>query len=138
MTNTTDNLKNDIETAPNKEKVAEALTSSEALTAFVESVKVFEAEYGDYKLTKRKRKQLAKDFGVEEEKVNGWQKVSDILDHIDLVELAKKHPDSVRKIVKGVASIVGFFVGPVKAIVDGIDATSDSSADSNSLVFLHF
>lgn len=70
-------------------------------------------EYSDYKLTKEMRQQLQKELNVTDETASNWQSVVDVLDHIDLTELARKHPEEIGKAAKTITSIVGCVFAPV-------------------------
>lgn len=89
------------------EKIQEG---TEALQAAVDTIR---DEYKDYKLTKQQKDELAAELGVEKKTVDGWQTVSDVLDHIDLVQIAKKHPEAIGKVSKGIARVIGTFVPAV-------------------------
>ena len=110
-----------------KQKIFSALLNAQTWETFNDSLELVKKEFGDFKITRLQRKQLAKDIGVEENEINTWQTVADVLDHIDIVELAKKHPEVVRKIIKGIAFIVGIFVPVVEKAVQTLDATSDKT-----------
>ena len=59
---------------------------------FQQIISVMKEEYSDYKLTKEMRQQLQNELNVTDETASNWQSVVDVLDHIDLTELARKHP----------------------------------------------
>lgn len=80
---------------------------------FQQIISVIKEEYNDYKLTKEMRQQLQEELNVSVETANNWQSVVDVLDHIDLTELAKKHPEEIGKATKTITSIVGCVFAPV-------------------------
>lgn len=77
---------------------------------------VVRKEYGDFKLTKGMKKKLAKELGEPEETVDAWQKVGDVLDHIDVAVLAKKHPEAIGKVAGMIIAVLSCFFPAVGAI----------------------
>ncbi len=96
------------------------LTKDETLESLEETINFVRQEYGEYEVTPKMREELQNELEVDAEIAKGWKKVTDILDHIDLCELAKKHPEAIGKIGRGVASIIGFFVGPVGTVANKV------------------
>jgi len=80
--------------------------SDDSVNSLYELIK---EEVGSYKLTKEMRQEAAAKFGVDQETANGWQTVVDVLDHIDMVSLAEKHPEKITSIVTAVLDVVGIF-----------------------------
>lgn len=80
---------------------------------FQQIISVMKEEYSDYKLTKEMRQQLQNELNVTDETASNWQSVVDVLDHIDLTELARKHPEEIGKAAKTITSIVGCVFAPV-------------------------
>lgn len=108
---------------PAKADIANTLASAESLEALNLSLDIIKEEYGDYKLTQEMRQQLAEELGESEECAKGWQNIVDILDHIDLNELAKKHPERIGKVSKTIAGIIGSFCPVVGLTAIAPDST---------------
>lgn len=69
-------------------------------------------EVDDYKLTKEMRKKIIDETGADEATVNKWQTVADVIQHVDTVELAKKHPGATASAVKVAATVIGICIPP--------------------------
>lgn len=93
--------------------ITEQLSTEETIDAIEGTIALFKEEYGNYMVTKEMREELQKELGVDEETANGWEKMSDILNHIDVYELAKRHPETVGQIARGIASVIGNFFSPI-------------------------
>lgn len=89
-----------------KEGVMQTVVTEDSIQALSTAMSVVKKEYGDFKLTQEMRRELARELGESEESADGWQTVVDILDHIDLNELAKKHPEKIGSIIKIIVSII--------------------------------
>ncbi len=114
---------NTLRTQENKEKtmhVVEQLATEDTLQSMEDTINIVRQEYGNYKITKEMRKELEKEFGVDSTVSNGWEKVSDILDHIDVYEVVKRHPEAMGKVARSIASVIGLFFGPVGTIAHNI------------------
>jgi F420-0:gamma-glutamyl ligase-like protein len=98
--------------------ITEQVANENTITAVEEAIDIVKKEYGDYTVSEEMRKELEKELGVDEDVAKGWKKVSDILDHIDIYEIAKKHPEGLGKVARGIGSIVGLFISPVGRIAD--------------------
>ena len=96
-------------------EIAQVVLSEESIGALNSAFDVIKKEYGDFKLTQEMRQNLANELGETAESADGWQTVAEILDHIDINELAKKHPDAIGKISKVVLGIVCTFVPAASA-----------------------
>ena len=105
-----------VESTLTKKEIAQSIATEESFDALNTTLDIIKEEYGDYTLTQEMRQELAKELGESEECAKGWQKVADILDHVDMNELAKKHPEKVAKVSKAAAGIIGAFF-PVAARV---------------------
>lgn len=92
-----------------KEGVVQTVVTEDSIQALNIAMSVVKKEYGEFKLTQDMRQNLAKELGVSEESADGWQTVVDILDHIDLHELAKKHPDKIGMVSKTIVGIITCF-----------------------------
>ena len=98
-----------MEIAIAKEEVVQNIVTEESINALSTALDVVKKEYGDYKLTKEMRYELANELGESEECADGWQTVVDILNHIDINELAKKHPEKIGKVSKTIINIISSF-----------------------------
>ena len=98
----------------------ENVTNEDTTTAVEETFKIMKEEYGEYKLTKKMKKELAEELGADKETVNGWEKLSDVLDHVDIAVLAKKHPEAIGKVAKGIASVVGCVFPAVGIVANAV------------------
>lgn len=96
-----------------KSELLENATNKETVNALQDIVSVIKEEYNDYQLTKEMRLQIQKELNVSEETVNSWQTIVDVLDHIDITELARKHPEEIGKTAKTITSIIGCVFAPV-------------------------
>ncbi len=101
-------------------QVVEELSTENAVKSMEETINIVRQEYGNYKITQKMREELKEELGVDAEVANGWEKVSDIFDHIDIYELVKRHPEAMGKVARWVASIVGMFFGPVGTVAHNI------------------
>ena len=104
------------------------LGNSGAVEVTKDLIEAVKEEIGDYKLTREMRKNAAKELGVDEETASGWQKMVDVLDHIDTVELAKKHPEKINKGLKVASQIAGTFFAPVGKIGDWMPEKAGAKA----------
>lgn len=106
------------QTIDNKQvsEIVSQINNQEYIDAMQKTITIMKEEYGDFKLTKKMRKQLQEELGETQETVNGWQTVVDVLDHIDMTELAKKHPEEIGKAAKTIASFIGNVFPIVKII----------------------
>lgn len=86
--------------------IIQNIVTTESIDALSSALDVVKKEYGDYKLSKEMRMELAQELDESEECTDGWQTVVDILNHIDINELAKKHPENIGKVSKTVVSII--------------------------------
>ncbi len=100
--------------------ITEQLSTEESIQSMKETINIVRQEYGNYKITKEMQKELEKELGVDATVSNGWEKISDILDHIDIYEVVKRHPEEMGKAARGVASVIGLFFGPVGTVAHNI------------------
>lgn len=89
-----------------KEILVRNVVTEDSINALGSAMEIVKREYGDFKLTNEMRQALANELGEPEEYVDNWQKVVDVLDHIDINELAKKHPEKIGQISKAVVGII--------------------------------
>lgn len=102
-----------------KEDILQNIVNEDSFNALNSAIDVVKKEYGNFMLTNEMRRELAKELGVSEECADGWQRVVDVLDHIDINALAKKHPEAIGKISKTIMGIIlSIFpiAAPAKAI----------------------
>lgn len=90
-------------------QVVEQIGTEEAADTLTSAVKIVQEEYGDFKLSKSMKMKLAQDLNESEEVIDGWQRVSDVLDHIDMVALAQRHPEAIGKIAGTIVSVLSLF-----------------------------
>lgn len=98
----------------------EKAIDSDAVGVSQAIVNAVKEEVADYKLTREMRTQAMQEFGVDEATVNGWQTVSDLMDHLDLVELAKRHPEEINRTIASVLSFLSFIpvVGALHRVIE--------------------
>lgn len=96
-------------------KLMSDIVTDESIDAFDSAVNMLKQEYGEYQLTATMRKQLAEELGEDQAVVDTWQSIVDVLDHIDMVELAKKHPEAIGKATKTIVSVVSIFFPAARA-----------------------
>ena len=96
-------------TQESKTNMIQNIVTEDSISALDSALDVVKKEYGNFKLTKKMRHEFAKELGETEETADSWQTVVDILDHIDINELAKKHPEAIGKVSKTIINIVSFF-----------------------------
>lgn len=89
-----------------KENLMQNIVTEDSISALGSAMDIVKREYGDFKITKEMRQVLATELGETEEYVDNWQKVVDILDHIDINELAKKHPEKIGMVSKTIVGII--------------------------------
>lgn len=99
-----------------KEGILQNIVNEDSFNALGSAIEVVKKEYGDFMLTNEMRVELAKELGVSEECADGWQRVVDVLDHIDINELAKKHPEAIGKISKTIMGIITYIFPAVSVV----------------------
>lgn len=106
VTNTMNTTIAKAETKHSKENIMQNLVTDDSLNTLNTAIDIVKKEYGDYKLTREMRQAMAEELGVSNECADRWQKVADILDHVDMNELAKRHPEAIGKVSKSIVGII--------------------------------
>jgi len=111
-----------------KEKLTGVINNELPVEAVNIIVDEIEAGWGDIAVTAAIRKRAAKKLGADIAVANNWKTISDILKHIDLVEISKNHGNEVGQINKCVAVIIGIIFPVTSIFMSAISSLSDKKA----------
>lgn len=76
-------------------------------------------EVGEMKLEAQEREALRLQMGADEQTASRWKTIDDVMNHIDIVDMAGKHPEAIKHAVNSALGVVGL-VFPVVAQASGI------------------